>query len=225
LDVLLRHYGLSGGEGALPSVEPAAVFADETLHLARLRGGVSGNVTPVELLTLNSLVRAQAPRRIFEIGTFNGRTTLNLALNAPEAEVFTLDLPAEAADQTALAVDEREKKWVRKASIGDQFRGAPEAARARITQLLGDSATFDYGPYENSVDFVFVDGSHEYRYVLNDTRRAFSLLRDGRGTIVWHDYGVWPGVTRGLDELSRNDPRMAGARRVARTSLVVLTLA
>ena len=47
----------------------------------------------------------QPGSEIIEIGTFDGRTALNLAVNAPErTTVVTLDLPAGAA--TAFAIEE-----------------------------------------------------------------------------------------------------------------------
>jgi hypothetical protein len=42
------------------------------------------------------------PKRIFEIGTFHGYTTLQMGLNAPvDSEIFTLDLSPES-DSTFL---------------------------------------------------------------------------------------------------------------------------
>jgi hypothetical protein len=71
---------------------------------------------------------------------------------------------------------------------------------------------------------VFIDGSHSYDYVINDSRRALELLRDGRGLIIWHDYGVWPGVTRALNDLRRDDPMFANLRRVIDTSFGYLAV-
>jgi hypothetical protein len=65
---------------------------------------------------------------------------------------------------------------------------------------------------------VFVDGSHTYDYLLSDTRAAMTMVRPG-GVIVWHDYGVWDGVTTGLEELEARE--RYGLRNVRGTSLVV----
>ena len=85
---------------------------------------------------------------IVEIGTFDGRTTLNLAVNAPpHTQVFTLDLPPDAAPKFDLAPGER--VYVEKPRSGRRFLDAPPewaAAARRITQLMGDSATFDWSP-------------------------------------------------------------------------------
>ena len=62
-----------------------------------------------ELAVLAQAAAAVSPGdEIIEIGTFDGRTTLNLALNAPPtSHIFTLDLPAGAPTAYSLAAGER----------------------------------------------------------------------------------------------------------------------
>ena len=176
-----------------------------------------GNVSLLELLVLARVVRELRPQRLFEIGTFDGRTTLALAMNAPnDAQVYTLDLPAESP--TALAIERSERAFVDKPVSGARFLGT-DAAR-KITQLFGDSATFDFSPYR--AELVFVDASHSYEYVLNDSARALAIIGDSPGVIVWHDYGEWPGVTRALDELATSDSRFTNLRWIRGTTLAVL---
>ena len=215
---IARRFGHQDGEPPrLPAVAVDHITAPTTSVVLPEPIAADGNVTLLELLVLARLVRELQPRCIFEIGTFDGRTTLALAMNAPEdARVYTLDLPPET--QTALAIERSERAFVDKPVSGARFHGADVAGK--ITQLFGDSATFDFASYE--AEFVFVDGSHAYEYVLNDSERALALLGDRRGVIVWHDYGEWPGVTRALDGLAASDQRYAQLRRVQGTTLAVL---
>jgi hypothetical protein len=67
--------------------------------------------------------------------------------------------------------------------------------------LLGDSATFDYQPYEGLMDLVYVDGSHSYSYVKNDTEAALRMLSQ-RGAIAWDDYPGYAGIYAYLEELA-----------------------
>lgn len=60
--------------------------------------------------------------------------------------------------------------------------------------------------------------------MINDSHRALALLRSGRGTIVWHDYGVWTGVTDVLHYLSHHEAAFAGIRHIAETSLAVAVI-
>ena len=64
-----------------------------------------------------------------------------------------------------------------------------------------DSAAFDYSPYEASIDLVYIDGSHSYSYVKNDTEAALRMLGP-RGVIVWDDYPGYRGVYAYLQEFA-----------------------
>ena len=179
-----------------------------------------GNVKLAELAILALAAAAIPPgSHVVEIGTFDGRTTLNLAVNAGEASVFTLDLPPD--ERAAFALAPGERQYVDKPQPGARFRacGPPwEAAARRITQLLGDSATFDWTPYAGRAGLVFVDGSHAYEYVRKDSETAMRLVAKG-GLVLWHDYGGWEGVSRALEALEAE--RRLGLRHIAGTSLVV----
>jgi hypothetical protein len=188
------------GDASQPLVLPDLVAAD-------------GNVSLLELGVLARLVRSRSPRVIWEIGTFDGRTTRVLAANAPDAEVHTLDLPPSA--ESAHALSGAERQFVEKDASGARFVGTAEAAR--ITQHLGDSARYDLAPWGGRTDLVFVDGSHVEAYVRSDTARARALTDGRSAVVVWHDYGAWPDVTRVLDELAAVEPLY----RVAGTTLVV----
>ncbi|MFN2370823.1 MAG: class I SAM-dependent methyltransferase, partial [Candidatus Krumholzibacteriia bacterium] len=152
---------------------------------------VDGNVTLIELAMTSAFAGAAEPgTTLFEIGTFDGRTTLNLAGNAPNGcSVVTLDLPPDT--QTKNQLTDGERIWVNKPTSGARFtRYGGGAATAGITQLYGDSADFDFSPFRNRCSLVFVDGSHSYENVLSDSRNAFEMVRTG-GVVLWHDYGVW----------------------------------
>ena len=201
----------------IPPVALADVTPPDAVVALPEPESVDGNVTLLELLCLARLARATAARTVFEFGTFDGRTTLTLAANAPDATVHTLDLPPDT--ETAMPIEQIERIYVFKPVSGARFLGRPEASRIR--QHFGDSATYDYGALRGTIDLVFVDGSHSYPYVVSDSRNALALLGARGGVIAWHDYGVWPGVTRALEELAR-EPAFAGLRHVEGTTLVLL---
>jgi hypothetical protein len=132
--------------------------------------------------------------------------------------VFTLDLPRDT--QTRFALAKGEKHMVQKEQSGGRFMKYKDVfprSIARITQLFGDSAQFDFSSYSGSCSLVFVDGSHSYEYVVADTRSAMDLARPG-GVILWHDYGIWEGVTQALQEIERRD--RLGLVNITGTSLV-----
>lgn len=167
-------------------------------------GFEDGGVTLRELTALNVLVSVLKPKTIFEIGSFKGRTTENLAANTPKtSQIYTLDLPSDSS-YFELALDPGDQKY-----IPNRRRGSKKIVKgsgAKIKKLYGDSMTFDFSLYKSKIDFVFVDGSHAESYVRKDSFRALEMLRKGRGLIVWHDYDSWEGVTRALNELSTSFP-------------------
>lgn len=161
-----------------------------------------GNMTGEEIINLCLLVRWTKPRGIFEFGTFDGTTTLQMAVNAPDdCRVFTLNLPPNHSD-TVLPSSEQDKRvHPNVAGSGQAFQDEPE--KTRIVELFGDSAIFDFTPYHERSDFVFVDAGHEYEYVKSDTNTALKLLPREGGIIAWHDFPNAPGVCAWLEELSR----------------------
>ena len=183
----------------IPSIPSSKLVADTTELRILEAMPTEGNVTLFELLVIVRLAKHFNSLRLFEIGTFDGRTALNLAANCPEpAQVFSLDLPKGELRNTRLELAPSDALYIEKDASGARWRGTPY--EHKISQLYGDSAVFDFSPYVNGMDFVFVDGSHAYGYVLNDTRRAVEMLRDGFGVIMWHDSNYWIGWINGLSQ-------------------------
>jgi predicted O-methyltransferase YrrM len=150
------------------------------------------NMDPFELYCLTAICRVREPKTIFEFGTYDGATTRWLAKTVPEAEVFTLDLPPELRgewDQATLATGPEGSD-----GVGSRFRATPYAAQ--ITQLFGDSRSFDFRDFFGRMDLVVVDADHSYECASSDTENALKMLSP-RGAVVWDDYG-WPGVIRAV---------------------------
>ena len=145
----------------------------------------------VELLTVAAICRQRRPKRVLEIGTFTGATSLLIAMNVgQDDQIFSLDLPpTESVGYVA----------------GSSFVGTPYAHK--ITQLYGDSREFDFSPWYGTIDLVFIDANHTYPFVKADSDTAFKLLAPG-GVVMWDDY-IWlpeypecAGVAEYLHDLS-----------------------
>lgn len=162
---------------------------------------IEGYVEDHQGMLIAALAQGLDARTFFEIGTNRGRTSWTVARNNPELEVYTLDVPLDASSaEVALELGSDDHHFFRPPeACGEAFRGTPEAER--ITQLWGDSATFDFSPYAGAVDLIYIDGGHTYEYVQSDTENAFDLL-SATGTIVWDDYGSHPGVYQYVTELA-----------------------
>jgi predicted O-methyltransferase YrrM len=203
----------------LPRASWSQVLENHPIQLAETAKS-DGNVRLSELAVLALAARATpSGSEIIEIGTFDGRTALNLAINAPAGvSIATLDLPAD--QPSALAIEESERRYVDKPAPGARLRncGGPWRQYAdRVVQLRGDSATFDWSLHVGRAGLVFVDGSHAYDYAWKDSETAMRLVKPG-GIVLWHDYGIWPGVTQALEELEA--ARSLGLVNIRGSSLV-----
>lgn len=209
----------------VPTIELAAVVSEDIPIQVREPIAIDGNISLAEIAVMSKLVKRYNPKRLFEIGTFDGRTTLNLAANASaDAEVYTLDLPKDKLSETDLPLETGEEKYIDKDASGVRFLGTD--CQQKITQLYGDSSTFDFSPFYNTVDFLFIDGSHSYEYVLSDSKLALDLLRDEQGVILWHDYGKlwWQGLTTALNEMYSAGKEFKNIQHIEGTSLVYLVI-
>jgi predicted O-methyltransferase YrrM len=185
----------------LPTVSLEELFpgtARLPIHLERSLPRAVGNLTTDELAAMALICQWLKPSVVFEFGTFNGRTTLNLAANTPaETKIYTLDLAEPGETQHSL--DQVDVDLHLRDESGNFFRNTPMSAK--IEQLWGDSALFDETVFHGKVDLILVDAAHSYEYVRSDTTKAMAMLRPG-GVILWHDYCVWyPGVFEYLHEL------------------------
>ena len=151
----------------------------------------SAHENQVDLLYVTAIAKAIGARRMFEIGTYLGRTTLHLAKVAPDARVWTLNLPPEADPRIAPL-------------LGSYYRGRPE--QKRIHEIWTDSRSFEPGDLVGTMDLVFIDADHSYEAVMADTQRALGLLRPG-GVLLWHDYAAKsPGVVRFAHDFAQTRP-------------------
>ncbi|MBJ6751452.1 class I SAM-dependent methyltransferase [Geomonas anaerohicana] len=142
------------------------------------------------------------PGIILEIGTSHGRTTALLAVNAPLATVYTVNIPpeeiAEGGKNVTFAPSKEE--------IGSYYRAK---GLANVRQIFANTARWepDFGP----IDVAFIDGCHDAAFVYNDTRKILKRCRPG-SIIVWHDfnpelarvYGWINEVCSGVEQLYRD---------------------
>ncbi|MGD0442481.1 MAG: class I SAM-dependent methyltransferase [Edaphobacter sp.] len=173
-----------------------------------------GFVVPYTLLA--TIVSALKPKKIFETGTFRGVSSLTMALNAPDADLYTLDLPEDYSPADVETLSKGDKEWVRlsRTSTGFAFRNHPAAKR--IHQLQGNSLTFTPPAVLSNTDLCLIDGGHSYECVKADTETALQILSPN-GVIVWDDYAWFiDGVSQYLTELRNSLPlyRIAGSQLV-----------
>jgi predicted O-methyltransferase YrrM len=157
-------------------------WQDDQSAITRLYANVdiADGVNPGDRRALYHLIRARRCRRVLEIGTHIGASTVYLAraLRAHGGRMITVDM----RDVNAL------DGWWSKARLS----GSPRELVAElgcadvVTFVISDSRSYMRGLKER-FDLVFLDGSHEAPNVYEEVDLALQLLAPG-GIIVLHDY-------------------------------------
>jgi predicted O-methyltransferase YrrM len=160
----------------------------------------SGCTTPLERFLIAQLLRYFHPDMIVEVGTFRGETTRLILDNSNDsARVCTIDLPIQTAGESVQAATDL--GLIQHRMVGEAFVG--HARAAQMTQVFGD--TFDPGTWEripNGVQFAFIDASHSYDAVRNDTEQLWPKLTPD-AVVIWHDYTDWVSPERGVGKYLR----------------------
>jgi predicted O-methyltransferase YrrM len=181
---------------------PEIVGSDDCQPMFLPVGHMRSFSTPLQdLAALAALARKKCPRRVFEIGTFEGLTSVLFVRNSlSEVFVHTLDLPHDKEVQrTQRSYTTHGVGWSYKYESGrliDVF-----GVRQQVRTLFGDSALFDFAPFRDQIDLFFVDGAHSEDYVALDSCHAFECLAPD-GWVVWHDC-LNPHVLRALKEIAQ----------------------
>jgi len=187
----------------LPVLEdPTAIFPGLWEHAIQLGqcGWRWGHPFNDNALIFLCHLAAAGYRPIVEFGTFDGRTTFNLALNAGDSTVTTIDLPG--ADDGSNV----EGKLYGSYDSGACIRRAAASVRDRITEIKSDSRTVDLSPLFGTIGLVFIDGGHDEDVCRHDTALALQLAHPG-GVVVWDDYTpYWPGVYTVVNDVARTRP-------------------
>jgi predicted O-methyltransferase YrrM len=148
--------GQAGGEAIFAAEIPSSTTAAECLRLAELARG----------------------RRVLEVGTYFGRSTVSLASTAKV--VHTVDVhPADevGGDDTLAGLMANLDRYDLRHKV---------AVHVGFSQLILPL----FAP--NSFDLVFLDAQHQREPVEEDLAALLPLVAEG-GVVAFHDYGV-PGV-------------------------------
>lgn len=192
----------------LPLISQDSVIGKEKVEIIE-PVAKDGNVTLEELAIINGIVKRENPNKIFEIGTFDGRTTINMAYNSNDnCKIYTLDLAKEQLGKTKYEINDYDRTLIDKDISGERIRKTNLKCKNKITQLYGDSATFDFRPFYNSIDLIFIDGGHDFQNAFNDSKTALELVRKAKGIMLWHDYKNNMPVVNAIESLKKINPEL-----------------
>lgn len=127
------------------------------------------------------------------IGACFGTSTLAILESRPDAFVFSIDIMP--------------------CPLERQHHDRAGIQPGRCVRVLGPSQDAGHHWPPHSVDFVFVDGAHDYDGVRDDILYWVPAVKPG-GIIAFHDYGTpsLPHVARAIDEAFSTPPLVAVER-------------
>jgi predicted O-methyltransferase YrrM len=170
---------------------PSDEALDKALEDSDAAGLPQINVAPNQGKLLTLLATIQRARRILEIGTLGGYSTIWLARSLPDdGTMISLELEPHHADVA--------RKNLERAGLGARVEIRVGPAPASMHQMIDEGAA----PF----DFIFIDADKEgYPEYLE-----LSLLLSRPGTVIVADNVVRKGEVANLD---CTDPRVLGVRR------------
>ena len=151
---------------------------------------------PEDVDALCELVKSLVRPHVVEIGTWVGATAIAME-SAGAASILCVDTfegSSDANDQTSQSGKSRDEIYALFVDNVGYRLGRT------IFADVGKSAEVAEDYLHSEFDLVFIDADHRYEAVKADLAAWVPKVRTG-GIVACHDYGLWPGVTRAVDEL------------------------
>ncbi len=167
---------------SLPVINFDQLAGDNLQDKLSLFTFLDGGSLVTDILLLKVLAGKFEHCSYFEIGTWRGESVSNVA--EVSKECFTLNLSDE--ELMKMGVDQRVI----------ELQGFFSKKLKNVVHLRGNSKSFNFAGLNKKFDLIFIDGSHHYAMVKNDTEKVFTYLVHQNSIVVWHDYAITPEETR-----------------------------
>ena len=135
-----------------------------------------------------------------EVGTDHGKYAQQLCEGIPHLELVCID-PWVAYKEGEEVHDQTEVD-----AIYTEAKNRLEPYKALIIKTTSMNALDQFE--DDSLDFVFIDGNHEYEHVLEDIEGWYEKVKPG-GIVCGHDYKVDPvnnyGVIQAVNEYVKDN--------------------
>ena len=166
---------------------------------------------------LLSEVRKEQPKIFLEIGVFHGVTARNICellyqIHKNDFKYIGVDLFAENEENKNEVIPNNTFnnplkkiyfKYIKKQNPYslEAVRDLLKKFEKNVHLIQGNSNKVLNKMDMSKIDYVFLDGGHEYNTVKNDLDNCFEVIKKG-GTVLCDDYnlGSAPGVKEAIDE-------------------------
>lgn len=136
---------------------------------------------------------------IIEVGAWKGKSTAYLVVEAVNSKK---NIKIDVVD-TWLGSNEPEHQndaIIRAGQLYEHFVNNLKSVEGHYRPVRSTSLEAATSYKDNSLDFVYIDASHEYKDVLADIRAWTPKIKRG-GILAGHDFTTAPGVRRAVDEI------------------------
>jgi predicted O-methyltransferase YrrM len=135
--------------------------------------------------------------KFVEVGSWKGKSAAYLAVEIINSKKnITLD----CIDTWEGSSEHVNYEHVKSNSLYELFIKNTSSLSNVINPIRMDSINASKKYENNSIDFIFIDASHEYDFVKKDIEAWFPKVKIG-GIIAGHDYKTgWIGVDKAVDE-------------------------
>ncbi|MCY4643877.1 MAG: class I SAM-dependent methyltransferase [Bacteriovoracales bacterium] len=188
--------------------------AHDLQHIEKLTDAIEGWFSAEEGRAFYHIAKSCSDgSAIVEIGSWQGKSTVWIAkgIKASQKEIkfYAIDPHIGSKEH-----QKGEKVWTFEKFKENMAKASVEDV---VTPLVkySDDALKDV---ERGIDFLFIDGAHDYESVKNDFVGWFPKVNDG-GMIAFHD-STWPGVKRVLTEMVYPHEFVTQAKMVQGTTIV-----
>ena len=167
-------------------------------------------------------VRKEKPKIFLEIGVFHGVTARNICellyqTHKNDFKYIGLDLFAENEENKNEVIPNNTFnnplkriffKYIKKQNPYslEAVRDLLKKFEKNVHLIQGNSNKVLKKIDMSKIDYVFLDGGHEYNTVMNDLDNCIEVIKKG-GTVLCDDYnlGSAPGVKRAVDEFAKKN--------------------
>ena len=135
-----------------------------------------------------------------EVGSWKGRSGVYMGVeivnSGKEQSLVCVDIWVGSAEHQGMGILNEDWLYMEFQKniepVNAQRPGTIEFIRGKSMDVVESIQNF-------SLDFVFIDASHEYEDVIADINSWYPKVKEG-GVIAGHDYPHWPGVKKAVDE-------------------------
>ena len=142
----------------------------------------------------------QTKSNFYEIGSWKGRSSVYMGveiINSGKEHLFTCVDTWEGCEFT------KDNEAIKDKTLYAEFLKNIERLNGIITPIKSTSLEAAKLVPDSSLDFCFIDASHDHDNVIADIKAWFPKVKLG-GVIAGHDYPEWEGVKKAVDEFFGN---------------------